>query len=318
MSVRELVALARASDLIAREDQEELTARLVLPAMPELIALVTAARKEIDGRFRQLAASIGDLEPSDVRGDSNLAVYPVGFCRTICEQVFEALSHTALVQRLCSHGLVFKTVYIMLYGRYFQNAIQIGNLYLDAANDTVDPRKPFLEWMPIRELDYRNLESWDEVISIVESYYHCRVIPNRSFPLLSLFLPFFVVRSNGRIEFLIFQDQFFLKDLDEGMRRYTDWITGDRGVAARVLCAQDEALLEREFGANDFANFPFEYAVSTPAGLVAQARELVHAADQQNGKAVIRKLIELAQQATRIFRERNLISASHAASPELQ
>jgi hypothetical protein len=41
--------------------------------------------------------------------------------------------------------VVLKKVFVLLKGRYFQNALQLGNLYVDVANDTVDTAKPKLE-----------------------------------------------------------------------------------------------------------------------------------------------------------------------------
>lgn len=308
MSVSDLVARALEGDLNHREDQCALTEEWVMPAMPEVVRLATAAREKTDFRHQQRMEKNARRPVQVAEGDRDLAQYPIGFCKIICEDVFADLSQQPLIQDLVSRGVVFKNVYIILYGRYFQNAIQIGNLYLDAANDTVDPEKPFLEWMPITDLDYQNLESWEQVISVVESYFHARVIPNRYFPLLAPFVPFISVRSEGQLELLMFQDLFFLKDLGDGMRRYIEWISSKQGAAARTLPKDDQALLEREFGANLFEQFPFEYAPATTEQLIDQAKDLYAASREENGEAVITKLVELARQASVVFKSRQLKS----------
>lgn len=308
MSVSDLVAKARAGDLNHQEDQRQLTEEVLLPVMPEVIGLVKTARGKVDFLHQQMAEKNPDVKLPAADGDSNIATYPKGFCRTICEGVFKDLSGQDLIKDLVAQGVVFKTVYIILYGQYFQNAIQIGNIYLDSANDTVDPNKYFLEWMPVKELDYENLESWEQVTDIVESYFHCRVIPNRYFPLLAPIIPFIAIRSHGMMELIFFQDLFFFKDLGDGMRRYIDWISSEAGKAKRQLAAADEKLLQREFGGNVFDEFPFEYTVSTVEDLVQQARELHTVSEQENGETVIRKLIELAHIGSRHFKQRQLKS----------
>lgn len=45
-------------------------------------------------------------------------------------------------------------VFVILKGRSFQNAILFGNLSIDVADDSVDPAKPWLEWMGVRELPF--------------------------------------------------------------------------------------------------------------------------------------------------------------------
>ncbi|MEL7969110.1 hypothetical protein AAG587_22330 [Vreelandella neptunia] len=47
-------------------------------------------------------------------------------------------------------GLV-RQVWGDLRGEYFQNALLVGGLYVDVANDIVDPRKPPGEILPFAE-----------------------------------------------------------------------------------------------------------------------------------------------------------------------
>jgi hypothetical protein len=308
MSIKDLVDRGRATNLIHLEEQESLTLDKVLPVVPELVEEITRIRKRLDDKFQRLYATKAKVV-SAAKGDMDPASYPIGFCKEICEELKDQLSRNIRIQELVSKGVVFRSVYIILYGRYFQNALQLGNLYFDAANDTVDPKKPFLEWMPINELDYENLETWEQVIPVVESYLHCRVVPNHVFPLLAPLVPLLGIRSNRRIDLLFFQDNFFLKDLGDGMQRYLEWITSRKGAAARRLNRSDIAMLTRQFGANDFDHFPFEFSPATVHDLVAQAQELVEISQQEDGEKILLKLSELSHQAVRLFRRKNLLSS---------
>ncbi len=307
MAITDLISLALECDMEIQEEQCALTSRVLVSRMPELLELAKIARGKVDSKFGRLIKEDSSCEAPRKAGDTNLMKYPVGFCKPICKQVFEELKQSELIKDWVAQGGAFKTVYIMLYGKYFQNAIQIGNLYLDVANDTVDPTKHFLEWMPIEDLDYKNLECWEQVSEVVESYYHCRVIPNRYFPLLAAFVPLMVIRSNGVLELLIFQDQFFFKDLGDGMKRYIEWLSNDSRKVHRSLTNKQQRLLAQGFGSNDFDKFAFEYKPSTNEGLVQQAEELYQASQGENGEVLVRKLIELAHQSTKRFNAKEIV-----------
>lgn len=68
-------------------------------------------------------------------------------------------------------------------GCYFQNALQVGNLYIDVANDTVFTEKPKLEWARIEEVDYQNADDWPAVAAVGRRYYEVELYPNLRFPL---------------------------------------------------------------------------------------------------------------------------------------
>src|SRR5690606_26747213 len=89
-----------------------------------------------------------------------LKTYPIGFCRHIRDLVWARAMADEALRRLIGEDVLVRRVFIFLKGQYFQNAVQLGNLYVDVANDTVWVDKPKLEWMPVADVPYENVERW--------------------------------------------------------------------------------------------------------------------------------------------------------------
>ncbi len=98
-------------------------------------------------------------------------------------------------------GGVVKRVWGALRGGYFQNAIQVGTWYLDVANDTVNPQKPKIEFLPLAEANFNNIGSYFEFARVAQLYWKCRTIPNRYFPNLAAFYPAITFEKNGTVRF---------------------------------------------------------------------------------------------------------------------
>jgi hypothetical protein len=253
--LHQLVDLARSQDMAWQAGQERLTAELLRPALPGILATLGRLRLETDAWISRSAAP-----PS----------YPVGFCAVIRDRVFEGLLRDPEVRRLTAAGLVLKKTFVILKDRYFQNAIQFGNLYLDVANDTVDPSKQWLEWMEVCDVPFDNIGELPSLIRVAESYHRCRAFPNVYFPLLAPVVPLLSITEDGRLGLLYFQDGGFLKDLARGLPQLHAWLAGP----ARDLPSlppEYATQLQQACGANDFAAFPFEYRPCTFAEIAAQA-----------------------------------------------
>ncbi|HTI68725.1 MAG TPA: hypothetical protein VMF06_02070 [Candidatus Limnocylindria bacterium] len=297
------MAIGQAADLVASPRQAELTERLVKPRMPTIIEAITRARKATDAFFSLSSSATALAATPEVSGDSNLAVYPLGFCASIRDRVYAELGREPCIQELRSAGVTFSKVFVILRNSYFQNAIQLGNLYLDTANDTVDASKHFFEWQAIPDLSYRNLEAWPALADVAERYYSCQVFLNIYFPLLAPLIPLMAIRDNGRLDLLFFQNLFFLKDLREGLPRLSTWLKSNDAVLHRRLPQAYQDLLVRHFSANDFQKFPFEFRTdaSLPT-ILAQAREIAAASRHPQQEKLVVKLLEIAPQAVTIFR----------------
>ena len=53
------------------------------------------------------------------------------------------------IREFIGKGGAFRSVWGVLREQYFQNAIQLGGLYVDVSNDTVVVTKPKVEILPI-------------------------------------------------------------------------------------------------------------------------------------------------------------------------
>ena len=270
--LNQLVDLALSQDMAWHAGQESLTTSLLRPILPEIVDTLGRLRLRTDAWIAQSAAP-----PS----------YPIGFCAVIRDRVFDGLLGDPRVQSLIAAGLVLKKVFVILKDRYFQNAMQFGNLYIDVANDTVDPAKPWLEWMDVREVPYENVGELLTLIRVAESYHRCRAFPNVFFPLLAPVVPLLLIAEDGRLGLLHFQDGGFLKDLAHGLPHLRSWLAGP----ARLLPPLPEpytAQLQRACGGNDFAVFPLEYRPCSFGEIAAQADDYAAAfADSDRHDAIL-------------------------------
>lgn len=305
-SLESMIREARSRDLLSAPEQEDLTKRLVLPAMRQIVEAAGLARKRCDDIFRLRARGCSESKAALVAGEPSLEIYPVGFCEAIRDRVFDELRSEPLLQSFQRAGVVFKKVFVILEGMHFQNAIQIGNLFLDAANDALDPTEPCLEWRFICELNYTNLDSLDSIAMTAEQYYQCRVFPNLCFPLLAPFVPLFAVRDNGRLDLLEFQNIFFLKDLGDGLRRLRSWLSSSSGVLRQRLPQPYENALREHFSSNDFNVFPFEFRPCSPRHIADQARQIALAAKNHAQEHLVLTLLNLVPRASSVMRSRQI------------
>ncbi len=269
MSLASLIAAAHAPDLRARPDQEAPTRRRLLPQIDAILDRLRAHRAAVDEAFAKKRAALGARAAAadyGVAGEALLAKYPIGFCNAIRDQVFERLLADREFHALIGPDVVLKKIFVLLKGRYFQNALQLGNLYVDVANDTVFVEKPKLEWARIEEVDYQNADDWPAVAEVGRRYYQVELYPNFLFPLAFPAVPWFAIRASGRIDFFQAQNFVFLKDLGDGLRRARA-LLDDPAFATRALPEPYRALLERACGANLHAAFPLEFSPTDAAGI---------------------------------------------------
>jgi hypothetical protein len=281
--LNQLVDLAMSQDMAWHAGQESLTTSLLRPILPEIVDTLGRLRLRTDAWIAQSAAP-----PS----------YPIGFCAVIRDRVFDGLLGDPRVQSLIAAGLVLKKVFVILKDRYFQNAMQFGNLYIDVANDTVDPAKPWLEWMDVREVPYENVGELPTLIRVAESYHRCRAFPNVFFPLLAPVVPLLLIAEDGRLGLLHFQDGGFLKDLAHGLPHLRSWLAGP----ARLLPPLPEpytAQLQRACGSNDFTVFPFEYRPCSFGEIAAQADDYAAAFTDSDRHDAILGVLNLVPVAIR-------------------
>ncbi|WP_417561278.1 hypothetical protein [Marinomonas sp.] len=132
--------------------------------------------------------------------------YPLGRCKEIRDAVFVLLQEKlpqstdpglVLIRDMLSKGTVLKKVWGSLRDEYFQNAMVLGDWYLDVSNDTVNPNKPRVEVLPLIESQFYNIASFEQFVKIARSYWNVEVYRNDICPALAPFLPMLYVREDG-------------------------------------------------------------------------------------------------------------------------
>ncbi len=300
MSLAPLIAAAHAQDLRARPDQEAPTRRCLLPRIDAILARLAAHRAAVDEGFEKRRAGLS-AQATATAGEAPLANYPIGFCSVIRDQVFDRLLADREFHALIGPDVVFKKIFVLLKGRYFQNALQLGNLYIDVANDTVFVEKPKLEWARIEDVRHENADDWPAVAAVGRRYYEVELYPNLLFPLAFPAAPYFAIRASGRIDFFQAQDLLFLKDLGDDFRRARALLDSP-DFLSRPLPEPYRHLLEQACGANLHAAFPLEFAPTDAAALRERVLPEFSALARQNhadAAATVQNYLRLVHDATR-------------------
>lgn len=187
----------REFDLAADRLQSALTRRFLIPALPALEAMFVALRAETD---RALA-----VQPGGRYGKP----YPYGMCLEITTDVLARLNgrparpRTAgerALKAFFTHGGKGRMVWGVLRDRYFQNAIQLGALYVDVSNDTVDVRKAKVEILPMRDSGLALVRDGAHFARIAADYWNMSIYSNTAFPALAPAFPMIAVDRAGRLQ----------------------------------------------------------------------------------------------------------------------
>ena len=133
--------------------------------------------------------------------------YPYGRCEEITRHVEGLLKQrlrapanrveAALAGYRAAGGPV-RSVWGALRGQYFQNALQIGYLYVDVANDTVNLAKPKVEILPMAESGLVNVRDLAHFRDIAAIYWGGAAYANTIAPALAPLLPI-LYYSPGRL-----------------------------------------------------------------------------------------------------------------------
>lgn len=181
----------------ADERMRALTERRIGPLLGDLEALMLELRHSVD---RDVAA--GRLPMPKRR-----YAYPKGFCREITDAVFARLGQriaapdTPVTQALSAfarEGGTLSPVWGALRGSYFQNAMQFGALYVDAANDTVTVTKPKVEILPMASSGLEPVADVGLFARIAQVYWGGTIWANTLFPRLAPVLPIIHIGPEGR------------------------------------------------------------------------------------------------------------------------
>lgn len=236
--VQEISREARNCHIAISAEQEKLSAQWLEPVIPELLKITRRHRAEFDAHFRCSAPT--SLIP--VATDENHHSYPIGYCELICNGVWDRLAREPLVADLVSKGLIWKKVFFIQHGQFFQNAIQCGSYLLDPANDSAFRHKEPVVCDPLSSFKHEKLNDWQRYIEIAESYLELRLVPNRYFPIVLPLAPFLAITPAGRVRLLLHQDFLFRLDMSEDWKR-TRALVASRWWETHRLDPKDEAAL---------------------------------------------------------------------------
>ena len=132
--------------------------------------------------------------------------YPLGRCKEIRDAVFILLQEKlpqstdpglVLIRDMLSKGAKLKKVWGSLRDEYFQNAMVLGDWYLDVSNDTVNPNKPRVEILPLAASRFYSIASFEQFAKIARSYWNVEVYRNDVCPALAPFMPLIYVNEKG-------------------------------------------------------------------------------------------------------------------------
>ncbi len=166
--------------------QAELTARHLAPLREPLAGLLRALRAETDAA---LAPRLGPVAGR---------AYPFGRCQPITEDVGSRLrarlaegggAPERAIRRFIAAGGTVRPIWGALRGRYFQNALQFGGLYVDVANDTVTVTKPKVEILPLAESGFEAIRGPGHFAEVAARYWGARLFANHALPELAPLLP---------------------------------------------------------------------------------------------------------------------------------
>lgn len=222
--------------------QAALTARFLKPVAPALEALFWALRAETD-------AALGREAP-----DRNGRAYPYGCCREICGDVHARLNgrlrqpksaaERALAAFLANGGQI-RQRWGVLRDNYFQNALEVGSLYVDVSNDTVDVTKPKVEILPMREAGLVLIDGPEHFARIAERYWKVDLYANIVLPGLAPLFPFLAIDGQGRVKLYsrtLYMRRLFIGDRFRSAQRWLAQApepSADLVRSFRALCPED-------------------------------------------------------------------------------
>jgi hypothetical protein len=133
--------------------------------------------------------------------------YPYGRCeeitRDLHNRLVKRLEHPACAVEFALKGFigkggVFRSVWGVLREQYFQNAIQLGDLYVDVSNDTVVVTKPKVEILLMDASCLVSVRDLAHFRQTAERYWGATIYANHLTPPLAPLLPM-ISASPGRL-----------------------------------------------------------------------------------------------------------------------
>jgi len=233
---------------------------MVMPLLPQQIAPVDPAQAELtqacfSGRteaLRQYFLALRhevDAELAAQIAPAGGKPYPYGQCEIITRNAVSRLSARLqgppgadpielALRTFLGRGGIGRMVWGALRGQYFQNAIQLGALYVDVSNDTVVVTKPKVEILPLDQSGLEPLRDLAHFREIAARYWGCTIYANRLVPSLAPLLPM-VSASPGRLApgLQSASDYMIALMCRDGFRQAEQWLAEGPEVPPEVAAA---------------------------------------------------------------------------------
>lgn len=181
--------------------QAQLTERYLLPALADLEAFFLTLRNNIDLMLRQnCPVKLGKPYPIGQCLEITLAVQQ--HLRDAGEAMLQSVAAIRGYQAYTSFrkaGGTTRQVWGDLRGEFFQNAFQVGTLYVDVANDSVTPTKPKVEILPFVEAKLTPITDFRHFSRIATVYWKVQIYPNHVLPEWSPSCPLVCIGPNGNV-----------------------------------------------------------------------------------------------------------------------
>lgn len=137
--------------------------------------------------------------------------YPIGRCFNITQIAFAYIHRFELknpvsvfypLKEFIDQGGVFKIIWGEVRHEVFQTSMQMGNWYVDTANDTVFSYKPKVLKFKFDsdQNEFFEIKSLKHYLQIKTKYHDCQVFFNSVFPQVSILFPVLILYRNGVYE----------------------------------------------------------------------------------------------------------------------
>lgn len=213
-SLLDILASHPSADFVVPDThQYALTKKYLLPYLSDIERELKIFRASCDQDFIQEyfdhSEKLDQEEADQPKALRSLKRYPLGFCRDIRDRVLEDIHVNAYeadmpgcqaIHAFQEAGGILKNIYV-IRDQCFQNAIQAGALYIDAANDTAKLNDPALHIDFVETAKIRNISDYEDYAKITELYQGYKVYPNNifNFPFLSDLFPIILIDDFGHI-----------------------------------------------------------------------------------------------------------------------
>ena len=212
-----LKEFAQRNDVIIDEKQDKFTEKHLKPLIPSIKKFFKYLRELYDEQIRELQKKHKPDRKKKTPFSATLDNYPIGYCFSITDSILKSVERMGLENILGNvfdvDNLILKRIYIILDDKYFQNAIQMGTLYIDVANDTVDVKKEKVVVKHLKDVNYKNFGDFEHFAIVAERYLNVKLYPNKDFPEVFDIFPLIVYSESHGYNFFDYNATMFFKNV---------------------------------------------------------------------------------------------------------